>query len=142
MILEVSPEYRKTAAALESIYTTSAGSTLPNLRQSVSGVTSDFANRGQPVPLAAFASMERQLAPLVVTHEGQFPAITVSFNMPPGGSLGQALETMRATQHAIGLPDTIETKPVGSAAEFAQSLRERAHPDCRSRNRRLHCSWG
>ncbi len=122
VILEVSPEYRNTAAALESIYTTSAGSTLPNLSLSVSGVTTDFANRGQPVPLAAFASMERQLAPLVVTHEGQFPAITVSFNMPPGGSLGQALETMRATQHAIGLPDTIETKPVGSAAEFAESL--------------------
>src|SRR5208337_84913 len=89
---------------------------------SVSGVTTDFANRGQPVPLAAFASMERQLAPLVVTHEGQFPAITVSFNMPPGGSLGQALETMRATQLAIGLPQNIETKPVGSAAEFAESL--------------------
>ena len=62
------------------------------------------------------------LAPLVITHEGQFPAITVSFNMPPGGSLGQALETMRATQRAIGLPETIETKPVGSAAEFAASL--------------------
>ena len=88
----------------------------------MSGVTTDFANKGQPVPLAAFANMERQLAPLVVTHEGQFPAITVSFNMPPGGSLGQALETMRSTQHAIGLPETIETKPVGSAAEFAASL--------------------
>ena len=74
------------------------------------------------MPLAAFANMERHLAPLVVTHEGQFPAITVSFNMPPGGSLGQALETMRATQRAIGLPETIETKPVGSAAEFAASL--------------------
>jgi multidrug efflux pump len=122
VILEVSPEYRNTTAALESIYTTSAASTIPNLSQSVSGVTSDFASKGQPVPLAAFANMERQLAPLVVTHEGQFPAITVSFNMPPGGSLGQALETMRATQHAIGLPETIETKPVGSAAEFAASL--------------------
>jgi multidrug efflux pump subunit AcrB len=66
--------------------------------------------------------MERQLAPLVITHEGQFPAITVSFNMPPGGSLGQALDTMRATQSAMGLPATIETKPVGSAAEFASSL--------------------
>jgi multidrug efflux pump subunit AcrB len=95
---------------------------LPNLSQTVSGVTTDYAHEGQPVPLAAFASMERQLAPLVITHEGQFPAITVSFNMPPGGSLGQALDTMRATQRAIGLPATIETKPVGSAAEFASSL--------------------
>jgi multidrug efflux pump len=122
VILEVSPEYRNTAAALESIYTTSAASTIPDLSQSVSGVTSDFAGQGRPVPLAAFANMERHLAPLVVTHEGQFPAITVSFNMPPGGSLGQALETMRETQRAIGLPETIETKPVGSAAEFAASL--------------------
>ena len=122
VILEVSPEFRNTGAALDSIYTTTASADLPNLSQTVSGVTTDFAHEGQPVPLAAFANMERQLAPLVITHEGQFPAITVSFNMPPGGSLGQALETMRATQRAIGLPATIETKPVGSAAEFASSL--------------------
>ena len=122
VILEVSPEFRNTGAALDSIYTTTASADLPNLSQTVSGVTTDYAHEGQPVPLAAFANMERQLAPLVITHEGQFPAITVSFNMPPGASLGQALETMRATERTIGLPATIETKPVGSAAEFASSL--------------------
>jgi multidrug efflux pump subunit AcrB len=122
VILEVSPEFRNTGAALESIYTTTASADLPNLSQTVSGVTTDFAHEGQPVPLAAFANMERQLAPLVITHEGQFPAITISFNMPPSGSLGQALETLRSTQRAMGLPATIETKPVGGAAEFASSL--------------------
>jgi multidrug efflux pump len=66
--------------------------------------------------------VERHLAPLVVTHQGQFPAITLSFNMPPGGSLGQALETLRSTQRAMGLPGSIETEPVGSAAEFMASL--------------------
>ncbi len=122
VILEVSPEFRNTSTALDSIYFTSADALLPDQSQAASGVTSDFAHEGKSVPLGAFATLERRLAPLVITHEGQFPAITISFNMPPGGSLGQALETMRATQRAIGLPDTIETKPVGSAAEFAASL--------------------
>jgi multidrug efflux pump len=122
VILEVSPEFTNTSAALDSIYFTSADALLPDQSQAASGVTSDFAHEGKSVPLGAFATLERRLAPLVITHEGQFPAITLSFNMPPGGSLGQALETMRATQRAIGLPDTIETKPVGSAAEFAASL--------------------
>ncbi|MGA2793467.1 MAG: efflux RND transporter permease subunit, partial [Roseiarcus sp.] len=122
VILEVSPEYRNTAEALDSIYLTTAGAELPNVGQTVSGVTADFNRQGAPVPLAAFANVERHLAPLVVTHQGQFPAITLSFNMPPGGSLGQALETLRSTQRAMGLPGSIETEPVGSAAEFMASL--------------------
>ena len=122
VILEVSPEFRESSSALESIYLTKADALLPDESQAASGVTSDFADEGKSVPLGAFASLDRHLAPLVITHEGQFPAITISFNTPAGGSLGRALETMRATQRAIGLPGTIETKPVGSAAEFATSL--------------------
>jgi multidrug efflux pump len=123
VILEVSPEFRNTVDALDSVYLTIAGAEMPDLGQAASGVTADFGRRGESVPLAAFASLEKRLAPLVVTHQDQFPAITLSFNMPPGGSLGQALETLRSTQRAMGLPSSVETNPVGSAAEFAASTR-------------------
>jgi hydrophobe/amphiphile efflux-1 (HAE1) family protein len=122
VILEVSPEYRNTAAALDSIYLTPAGAVAPNVGQESTGVTADFSSPANPVPLASFASMETHLAPLVVTHQSQFPAITLSFNLPPGGSLGRTLQTLREIQQRIGLPSSVETSPVGSAAEFVTSL--------------------
>jgi multidrug efflux pump subunit AcrB len=88
----------------------------------VTGVASDFTHEGASVPLAAFAHIDRRPAPLVVTHQGQFPAFTISFNLAPGVSLGQALNALRAVQQEIGLPNSIETEAVGSAAEFAASL--------------------
>lgn len=123
VILEVSPEYRNTVEALDSIYVTQADANLPSLGQAATGVAADFGHKGEAVPLAAFANVEKRLAPLVVTHQGQFPAITVSFNLPTGSSLGEALKTLHAAQTAIGLPSTIETIPVGSAAEFAASVK-------------------
>jgi multidrug efflux pump len=122
VILEVSPEYRNTVDALNSIYLTPASAIAPTLSQTASGVTADFSTAANPVPLASFASTETHLAPLVVTHQSQFPAITLSFNLPPGGSLGQALQALREIQRRIGLPSAIETTPVGSAAEFVTSL--------------------
>jgi len=121
-VLEVSPEYRNTADALDSIYITAADAIEPSPGQNVVGVAADFTKKGESVPLAAFARMEKRLAPLVVTHQGQFPATTLSFNLAPGVSLGQALETLHAAEAAIGLPASIETAPVGSAAEFAASI--------------------
>ena len=122
VVLEVSPEYRNTADALDSIYVTAADAIEPSPGQNVVGVAADFTKKGESVPLAAFARMEKRLAPLVVTHQGQFPATTLSFNLAPGVSLGQALETLHAAEAAIGLPASIETSPVGSAAEFAASI--------------------
>ena len=123
VILEVSPAFRDTVEALESIYLTAAGSELSSPRQAAAGVSSDFSHNAASVPLAAFTGLEKRLAPLVINHQGQFPAITLSFNMPPGGSLGAALETLRSTQRALGLPSAIEATPIGSAAEFAASTR-------------------
>jgi multidrug efflux pump len=85
-------------------------------------MTADFSSAGAPVPLSEFSEMDNRLAPLVITHQNQFPAVTLSFNLPPGVSLGRALEALRSAQRAIRLPSTIETNPVGSAAEFAASL--------------------
>jgi multidrug efflux pump len=122
VILEVSPAYRNTVDALGSIYLTAAGAANPSLGEMAAGVTAGFSHQNASVPLAAFAAIEKRRAPLLITHQGQFPAITLSFNLPPGVSLGQAMQTLQATQRAIGLPNSIETNPVGSAAEFAAAL--------------------
>jgi multidrug efflux pump len=122
VILEVTPEYRNTLDALDSVYVTPAGAIVATRSQAANGVTADFGTKGAAVPLATFAEMKKALAPLVITHQGQFPAITVSFNLPRGVSLGRALETLRRTQQAIGLPRSVETNFTGKAAEFAASL--------------------
>jgi multidrug efflux pump len=122
VILEVAPKYRNTTEALESIYVTEADAIAPTLGQTATGVASDFTHEGASVPLAAFAHIDRRLAPLVVTHQGQFPAFTISFNLAPGVSLGQALNVLQAVQQEIGLPNSIDTEVVGSAAEFAATL--------------------
>jgi multidrug efflux pump len=122
VILEVAPEFRNTIDALDSIYLTDAGARAPTPSQAATGMTADFSSAGAPVPLSEFSEMDNRLAPLVITHQNQFPAVTLSFNLPPGVSLGRALEALRSAQRAIRLPSTIETNPVGSAAEFAASL--------------------
>jgi hydrophobe/amphiphile efflux-1 (HAE1) family protein len=122
VILEVAPEYRNTLDALGSIYVTPAGAIVATRSQAATGVTADFGTMGKPISLASFAEIHKRLTPLVITHQGQFPAITLSFNLPSGVSLGQALETLRRTEHAIGLPRAVETNLAGKAAEFASSL--------------------
>ncbi len=123
VILEVIPEYRSTAEALDSLYLTKADALLPNAQQSSSGVSGDFSNPAQQVPLRAFAQLEKRVGPLAIMHQDQFPAVALSFNLPAGVSLGQAVQALNRTQAEIGLPSTIETRLVGSAAEFASSLK-------------------
>ncbi len=77
---------------------------------------------GVQVPLTAIATLERITAPLAVTHEAQFPSVTVSFNLAPGASLGDAVAAVAAAEQAIGLPPTISGSYAGDAAEFQKSL--------------------
>ncbi len=74
------------------------------------------------VPLTALAHLVRRTAPLVITHQGQFPAATISFNVRPGASLGEAVSAVQAAEADIGLPDTISGSYAGDAAEFQRSL--------------------
>ncbi len=122
VILEAIPEYRNTAEALDSLYLTKADAIQPNAAQSSSGVSSDFTSPAQQVPLRALARMEKRVGPLAIMQKDQFPAVALSFNLPAHVSLGQALQTLDRTQKEIGLPETIATSLVGSAAEFAASL--------------------
>src|SRR3569623_1389443 len=77
---------------------------------------------GQLVPLSSFATASTITAPLALIHQGQFPAVTLSFNLSPGASLGEAVDTIQRVEKEIGLPDTIATSFSGSAAEFRSSL--------------------
>ena len=74
------------------------------------------------VPLSAIARIEKTVAPLVVTHQDQFPAVTLSFNVAPGFSLGDAVEAVARAELDIGMPETINGNWSGDAAEFRRSL--------------------
>ena len=78
---------------------------------------------GQLVPLSSFASMRTTNAPLVLSHEDQFPAVTLSFNLAAGASLGQAIAGIERARESIGLPASVMTTFTGAAAEFQSSLR-------------------
>ena len=74
------------------------------------------------VPLTQIASIRRTTAPLVVTHEEQFPAATISFDTAPGYALGDAVQAVRRAEAAIAMPATISGSFAGDAAEFQRSL--------------------
>jgi hydrophobe/amphiphile efflux-1 (HAE1) family protein len=122
VILEVDPALRNDPDILGKIYVTAAASQASSIDQQTSGIGGAFSKASSAVPLSAFAKMERQPAPLLISHQGLFPATTVSFNLAEGVSLGQAVEALRRTEQNIGLPDSVTTKLVGAAAEFASSL--------------------
>ena len=79
---------------------------------------------GRQVPLDAIARFEPSTAPVSVSHQGQFPATTISFNLAPGVALGQATELVKAAGADIGLPPGIHTEFAGNAKAFADSLRD------------------
>jgi len=103
VVLEVEPQYQVSPESLNKIYVKSS--------------------TGQMVPLSAFAKVKIGTAPLAIVHQGQFPAVTLSFNLRPGGSLGAAVQAIQAAQQEIGLPDTVVATFSGSAAEFQSSLK-------------------
>jgi len=102
VILEAEPTFQLTPNDLSKIYVKST--------------------TGQSVPLSTFATVQTKTAPLTITHQGQFPAITLSFNLRPGASLGSAVKSIQAAEHQINLPETVVTTFSGSAAEFRSSL--------------------
>jgi len=102
VVLEANPDWRQDPAALA--------------RLRVPG------KDGGQIPLVGIASIERTTAPLLVTRLGQFPAATISFDVAPGYSLGQAVQAVAAAERRIGMPDTISGTYTGDAAEFSRAL--------------------
>ncbi len=77
---------------------------------------------GPPVPLSVFTKSRASTMPLAVNHQGQFPAITLSFNLAPGAALGDAVEAINDTERELGMPATIRASFAGSAQAFQSSL--------------------
>jgi hydrophobe/amphiphile efflux-1 (HAE1) family protein len=101
-ILEVAPQFQLDEAALARLYVPS--------------------RTGSPVPLGAISHLERSAAPLTVNHDGQFPAVTLSFNLGQGVSLGEAVEAIKAKQGSIATPPGLSAVFAGSANAFQESL--------------------
>ncbi len=106
VVLEVGPDYRNNPADLQNIYVKSAS--------------------GQVVPLGSFTHYEETSAPLTVNHQGQFPVVTVSFNLPRDESLGRAVKAIKQAEQEIGLPASIHSSFQGTAAAFQNSLANEA----------------
>ncbi len=122
VVLEANPSFRTDASILDRLYVTAANSLSASTNDAASGVGAGFHAASAPIPLSTFARVEQRLAPLVITHQGLFPASTISFNLPPGVALSQAVDALHRDERAIGLPEAITTNLAGSAAEFAASL--------------------
>ncbi|QCG88375.1 efflux RND transporter permease subunit [Azospirillum sp. TSH100] len=99
VLIELEPKYQGDDNSLSRIYVRST-------------------TTGKLVPLDAFARVERTAGPLAVNHQGQLPAVTLSFNLAPGASLGQAVDLIRASEREMGLPPTITTGFAGTAQVF------------------------
>ncbi len=104
VILEADPQIQHTIASLSSIYLPSSAS-----------------STGQ-VPLSAIVKVEQRNGPLQISHLGQFPSTTISFNLAPGASLGAAVDAIQQAEKDIGLPDSFLTAFQGAAAAFQASL--------------------
>jgi len=78
--------------------------------------------RSQIIPLSAFAHIETKTTPVAIYHQGQFPVATISFNLAPGASLGEATKLIDAAGQEIGMPASIHPSFQGTAAVFQSSL--------------------
>ncbi len=106
VVLEVKPEFQLSPKSLEQLYVTSQVSGQP----------------AQQIPLSSIARVVEKNTSLVINHIAQFPASTISFNLAPGASLGEAVKTIKKAEEEIGLPITIQTSFQGAALAFQASL--------------------
>ena len=102
VVLEVDPRYQLTPDALQSVYV--------------------ITSQGAQVPLSSFAHFGQAATSLAVNHQGQFPAVTISFNLAPGGDLGTATRAISDAELQMRIPATIHGSFQGTAAAFQDSL--------------------
>jgi len=114
----VTPGFDRTPSDLSNLFiragTTASGS--PSIQSS-----SAFPNGGQ-IPLSTFAQLETASVPITVNHQGQFPVVTLSFNLAPNVSLGDAVTAVNKVKDAIGMPTSIQAAYQGTAQAFQTSL--------------------
>jgi hydrophobe/amphiphile efflux-1 (HAE1) family protein len=102
VVMEVDPKFQYSPDALNGIYVKSSS--------------------GQEVPLSTLVDTVVKVAPLVVNHQGQFPSVTISFNLMPGTAIGQATSAIQKIEKQLGKPLSLQTSFQGNAQAFGQSL--------------------
>jgi multidrug efflux pump len=142
VILETLPEFQKSPEKLQDIYvrsgtaSTSTSSTSTSASSATAGTTGPAANatsttgtipvvsesNGAAVPLSTFTHFENTTAPLSVNHQGQFPVVTISFNLAPNASLGDAINAIQKVKNDLEMPLSIQGAFQGTAASFENSL--------------------
>jgi len=126
VVMEVAPPYWQRPEILRDIYMYStSGAALPqsNFSPKLGGIQEPFApTSGVAVPLSAFTTYQMTSTSLAVNHLGQFPMVTISFNLPPRTSLGDAVAAVEAATGKMGLPASIHGSFLGTAQAFQASL--------------------
>jgi len=147
VILETLPTFQKNPADLKNIYVRSAvassalttgsntngvvtvggsgssvGASSSSSSTTASAPPAVTAVNGGAVPLSTFTHFESRSAPLSVNHQGQFPVVTISFNLAPGASLGEATEAINRVKDELNMPLSIQGAFQGTAASFQSSL--------------------
>ena len=102
VVLELLPQLQLTPSALNNIY--------------INGTNT------RPIPLSVFTHLSQGLGPLVINRQGQFPVSTISFNLAPNASLGDAMSEINAVKNELDVPDSIEAQFEGAAKTFENSL--------------------
>jgi HAE1 family hydrophobic/amphiphilic exporter-1 len=102
VVMEVDPKFQYSPEALNGIYVKSSS--------------------GQQVPLSTLVNSVVKVAPLVVNHQGQFPSVTISFNLLPGTAIGQAVGAIQKIEKDLGKPLSLQTSFQGNAQAFGASL--------------------
>ena len=127
VVLEVDPQFQQNPDALKNIYVKSSSGG----QQASSGSSANISSTQQQaitaapspqVPLSAFTRFEPGATPLAINHQGQFPVVTISFNLAPGAALGDAVNAINQAKQELNMPPSIQATFQGTAAAFLSSL--------------------
>jgi multidrug efflux pump len=122
VVLEVAPQFRLGPRSLESLYVPSTRAVSSSTATTKAGTSTAGTGGVVQVPLSSVAQVVERPAALSINHVAQFPAATVSFNLRPGTSLGEAVDAIRAEEAKLDLPSSVETSFQGAAEAFRASL--------------------
>jgi multidrug efflux pump len=125
VVLEVDPQFQQNPENLKNIYVHSSAGQAPSSGSGTSITATTVAPTSTPttqVPLSVFTRFEPSSTALTINHQGQFPVVTLSFNLAPNAALGEAVNAINKVKDEIGLPPSVQATFQGTAAAFLRSL--------------------
>jgi multidrug efflux pump len=125
VVLEVDPQFQQNPENLKNIYVHSSSGQAPSSGSGASITATTAASTSAPttqVPLSAFTRFEPSSTALTINHQGQFPVVTLSFNLAPNVALGDAVNAINKVANDLGMPPSVQATFQGTAAAFLRSL--------------------